>query len=118
MIVNTETNKTEKGNNSITYNFTYNSGLTNPNIKFKMYRRNYASASDTTYSLVDANNYFSGLVSSGREKEYVVENSLSDEFTHTFTYKDNLMSGTYRLEFILYDGSSKIGTIEKYIIVK
>ena len=118
MIVNTENDLTEKGNKSITYNFKYNSGLTNPSIKFKMYRRNYNSVYDTTYTLVDADKIFSGLVSSGRDKEYVVENSLSESFNHTFNYKDNLKSGTYKLEFILYDGNSKIGTVEKYIIVK
>ncbi len=118
MIVNTETNKNEKGTNTITYNFEYNSGLTNPNIKFKMYRRNYASVNDTSYSVVDAADYFSGLTASARANEYVVENNLSNEFNHTFTYKNNLMSGTYKLEFILYDGNSKIGTVDKYIIIK
>ena len=118
MIVNTETDKTEKGNKSISYTFNYNSGLTNPNIKFKMYRRNYNTVNDTTYSIVDATKYFSDLVPSTRENEFVVENDPDDEFTHTFNYKDNLKSGTYKLEFILYDGNSKIGTVEKYIIIK
>ena len=118
MIYLNETGATEFGNKLITYHFSYNSGLTNPSIKFKMYRRNYASINDTTYSLVDAADYFDNLTSSGRNKEYNIDIELEDEFSYPLEYKDNLKSGTYKLEFILYDGSSKIGTVDKYIIIK
>ena len=41
MIINSATGKNENGANSIGYTVKYNSGLNNPNIRFKLYRRNY-----------------------------------------------------------------------------
>ena len=36
----------------------------------------------------------------------------------SFTTKSNLVSGTYKVEFILYDDTAPIGNVVKYFIVK
>ena len=118
MIINSATGITEGGTNSITYSLKYNSGLPNPKVVLKMYRRNYTNLDDTTYSIVDANNYFEDLVGTSVNYEYLIEGNPTSEFTHTLTFKDSLISGTYRMEFKLYDGNAAIGSVIKYIIIK
>ena len=118
MVVKAETGYNENGTNTINYTVEYNSGLTSPSISLKMYRRNYNNINDTTYSVVDANNYFSGLLGSGVTNEYIISTSPTAEFTKTLTYKTNLLSGTYKMEFKLYDDGAEIGSVIKYIIIK
>ena len=119
MIIDASTGLNANEENSIIYNVSYNSGLRNPKLNFKMYRRNYDEVYDTTWTLVDAKDYFSGALSNGFvEKEYVALQRPTDNSSFTFNLKDNLISGTYKLEFILYDDSSAIGTVVKYIIIK
>ena len=38
--------------------------------------------------------------------------------TITLEYKPEILNGTYKLEFMLYDSNSLIGTVEKYVIIK
>ena len=119
MIINSETGKNENDENKIGYTILYNSGLTEPNIRFKLYRRNYATIDDTTYSLVDAADYFSDeLTASSNEKEYIISSEPLDEFNIDFTTKSELTSGTYKMVFELYDDDAMIGTVDKYFIIK
>ena len=119
MIIDATSGLNANGENSIIYNVRYNSGLRNPKINFRMYRRNYNSMYDTTWSLVDAKDYFDNAFSDGfSTNEYVALQNPQDNSTIPLTTKENIMSGTYRLEFILYGDSSPIGTVEKYIVIK
>ena len=119
MSINKDTGLNENGSNSIGYTVKYNSGLQNPNIRFKLYRRNYNTIDDTTYSLVDAADYFTDeLVSTTNEKEYLINSEPDEEFTTEFTTGENLMSGTYKMQFILYDDDAVIGSVDKYFIIK
>ena len=119
MIIDSLTGNNANEENTTVYNIIYNSGLTNPSIRLKMYRRNYTAIDDTSYSLVDAQDYFDvALVYSGNEKEYKILSNPNENTTVSFTWKDDLMSGTYKMQFILYDDNSAIGTVDKYIIIK
>ena len=119
MIINSVTGQNENGENSISYTVFYNSGLTQPNIRFKLYRRNYNSISDTTYSLVDAQNYFeTTLDASPNENEYILRDEPDEEFNVEFETGSNLVSGTYKMVFELYDDTALIGTVDKYFIIK
>ena len=85
----------------------------------KLYRRNYDTEYDTNYTLVDLKDYVSSaLFTTSVDKEYLVVDNPNANSTMTLIMKNNLITGTYKLEFILYDGDSSIGTIEKYIIIK
>ena len=119
MIINSETGKNENGENSISYTVLYNSGLTQPNIRFKLYRRNYNTIDDTTYSLVDAQDYFADtLTASPNEKEYIIRDEPDSEFNVEFETNDDLISGTYKMVFELYDDTALIGTVDKYFVIK
>ena len=119
MMIDAATGTTTSGSDRIVYSIRYNSGLTTPSIAFKMYRRKYDTEYDTNYELVDASDYFDNAFVSGHEtNEYTIIATPTDNSTFTFMLKDNLMSGTYRMQFILYDSNSVIGTIERYIIIK
>jgi hypothetical protein len=119
MIIDAATGLNANGENSIIYNVSYNSGLRNPKIYFKMYRRNYDTIYDTNWTLVDAQDYFSNaLVGGFEENEYVAMTNPTNNSHFAFAFNDELISGTYKLEFILYDNSSPIGTVVKYIVIK
>ena len=119
MSINKDTGANENGSNSISYTVKYNSGLNDPNIRFKLYRRNYNTIDDTTYSLVDAQDYFTDeLVSTSNENEYLINDDPDDEFEVEFETGENLMSGTYKMQFILYDENAIIGSVDKYFIIK
>ena len=119
MIINKDTGNNESGSATIKYDIEYNSGLKNPSIHIKMYRRNYNTIDDTTYSLVDMQDYFdNALVAGNQNKEYILIDNPNENTSITLRVKDSLVSGTYKMEFILYDGTSAIGTVNKYIIIK
>ncbi len=119
MVIDSETGLTSDGTHNIKYTFDYNSGLNNPSINIKMYRRDYTEENSTEYDEVDPADYFdSSLISTNNSNEYKIINRPTDQCSYTFTTKENLLTGTFKLEFILYDMNSPIGSIEKYIIIK
>ena len=119
MIINSETGQNENKENKIGYTVFYNSGLTQPNIRFKLYRRNYNNIDDTSYSLVDAQDYFETVLDpSTNTNEYILRDEPDEEFNVLFTTKDDLISGTYKMVFELYDDTALIGTVDKYFIIK
>ena len=119
MVIHGDTGLNANETNEITYTFDYNSGLTTPSIRVKMYRRKYDVELTTEYELVDAADYFdSTLTTTSVEKEYKIIDQPEDQCTYTFETKEDLLTGTYKLEFILYDSNSPIGSIEKYIFIK
>lgn len=97
----------------------YTSILSNPSIRIAMYRRKYDEVYDTNYELVDFQEYTDQvLVNSNNDNEYILTNSPSEINTHTIILKDELLTGTYRLSFRLYDGNVMIGEVYKYIVIK
>ena len=60
------------------------------------------------------------------ELEEYIENSkiynlidpISATNTYKFRLKNGLITGTYKLEFRLYDGTEYVGNVIKYIIIK
>lgn len=119
MIIDQKSGNTLNGDNRLTYNIEYNSGLANPNIKVKFYRRNYDEVYDNNFTLVDLKDYITNsLTPTTRDKEYLVVNNPNEINNFTLFLKDKLQIGTYKFEFILYDDDSQIGSIDKYIIIK
>jgi hypothetical protein len=49
---------------------------------------------------------------------YNVLDSLTDTNTYTFNFDTGLTTGTYKLEFRLYDADIYVGNVIKYIIIK
>ena len=119
LIIDSKTGNNLKDTNYIYYQIIYNSGLNNPNIHVVLQRRKYDEIYDTKYETVDLQDYSENvLAKTDVDKEYLISSNPREEATILIKWKDNLKTGTYKLEFILYDGTTKIGSINKYIIIK
>ena len=119
MIIDKTTGYTLNGDNHVTYDIEYNSGLTHPSIRIKLLRREYTGIYSTDYTDVDLANYVSNTLSSTvTTNEYLIVNNPARHTYLTLNMKNNLTPGTYMVKFMLYDNSSLIGTVEKYIIIK
>ena len=104
--------------NKLTGKISYTSLLTNPNIRIRMYRRNYNEIYDTTYTLVDLGDYVSSPIEhTTNNKEYYITKAPTEEINLNWNLKDTLTTGTYRLDFALYDNNVEIGTVSRYIII-
>ena len=108
-------------NNDKELHFTinYESLLENPNIRLALYRRKYDTIYTGEYELVDLQSYLSQtLFATENEKEYLLINNPNKVNDLTLLMSDQLLSGTYRLVFRLYDGNVLIGDVTRYIIIR
>ena len=118
-IVNKNTGFTMNENANFMSKIEYSSGLQNPNIAVSLYRRDYSDIYSERYNLVDFADYVKTYVSpTAREKEYVVSVKPAKEFNIAYVLKDNLVSGTYKLVYKLYDGNTYVGEAYEYIVIK
>lgn len=101
------------------FTISYDSGLSNPVIRMSLYRRKYDNVYDTDYELVDLNDYVSqALFKTDIEKEYVLISDPEPINELNLLLNSNVKTGTYKLEFKLYDGNTYIGKAKNYIIIK
>ena len=118
-IVDKDTGFTMNGNANFMSKIEYSSGLQNPNIAVSLYRRDYSDIYSERYNLVDFADYVKTYVSpTTREKEYVVSVKPAKEFNVAYVLKDNLVSGTYKLVYKLYDNNTYVGEAYEYIVIK
>lgn len=118
-IVDNETGLTVADSNTISTTLQYSSSLSNPNVAISLYRRDYSEIYSQNYTLVDLKDYVSTLLTATpREKEYVVSTGPLPTATYYLTLKDNLVTGTYKLVYKLYDGNTYIGETYEYMIIK
>ncbi len=110
------TNKT----NELNVTLDYSGAIINPNIKVALYRRSYEDIYEMDYSVVNITDYVSNeLVEYGtNSKIYDLIDEVQSVNTYKFYMKNSLVTGTYKLEFRLYDGTSYVGNITRYIIIK
>lgn len=107
------------GNNNLTMNINYSSRLENPNIRIKLYRRNYDEIYQTTYTTVDLQEYIAEiLTTTNNEFEYLLLENPGSENILKYHLNNTLVTGTYKLEFSLYDNDIHIGNVERYIIIE
>ena len=90
----------------------------NGNVRVKLFKKANMLGS-TLYSQVDINNVFN-VSSSDNEVKFVLDGYEGDYdiIPLDLEFKNNLTSGTYRLEFGLYDGDNLIDEVYKYVIIK
>lgn len=118
-IIEKDTGNTQSGNNQITANIEYSSGLDNPKITVSLYRRNYNTIYENTYELVNLQEYITNNLNlSNNSNEYLYTESPTSNMQFTCNLKQNLTSGTYKLVFKLYDGDEYIGEAYEYLIIK
>ena len=93
--------------------------MLNPNIRVSLYRRDYNDVYTDVYHLVDFKDYFTNeFTTTAAEKTYMVFDTPTATMSTVLYLKDELMSGTYKLSFALYDNDTYIGDVYKYIIIK
>lgn len=108
-------------NNDKSFKFTvnYTSLLTAPNVRIALYRREYDEVYDTDYRLDDFQDFVSyDLTLSNNPHEYVIDNNPIAQRNYEIPFNSELVTGTYRVVFRLYDDDTLIGEIYRYIIVK
>ncbi len=118
-----DTGLNANGDNFNTYRISYNSVLTRPNVRIAVYKRNIDTSSTNAYTLVDFNELFSNTFQTPTSYGY---NGTSDRMllintgnsSVTLQLNDSITSGTYRLEFSLYDNNQLIDSDYQYVIVK
>ena len=96
----------------------YTSRLNNPSIRVAMYRRKYNQVYDTNYDLVDFQDFIDLELVETNHYEYLLIDRPNATNNFDLPMNENLITGTYRLVFRLYDNNTKIGEIIRYIIVK
>ena len=102
-----------------------NDGLVNPNIKVSMYQKDELTAYNQDYTLIDMADYTSDVMDEFIDNIYYVSRnprsySVSHEYL-TFEYNldtTDLDKTCYKFVFDLYDGTIKVGSISKYVIVR
>ena len=117
--------KTEE-NKQILFKILQNGPFDNPSIRVSLYKKDQMTAYDQNYSLVDLKGYITDELNKCSDKIYYVttEPIFYDGTEETYNnfelnlITDNFENGGYKFIFTLYDGTTKIGTIEKYFIVK
>ena len=110
----------------ISFNILQNGGLSNPNIRISLYKKDDLTAYEQKYSLVDLANYVTNNLDLVDDKIYYVTTNPLEYKAPDYLYNNfelNLITNKfenngYKFIFELYDDSRRIGTIEKYFIVK
>jgi len=120
-IIDAETGFGTNDNNALVFTIDYVSGLANPNLRLSLKRRDYTSVYSLDYEVVDISDYTThslNLIGDPSKYEYLISDSpLANQILFLYT-KPNLVTGTYKVTFSLYDGDAYIGETYNYIIIR
>ena len=116
IIINSDDNE----NRYLSGKVNYSSYLTDPNIRIRLYRRKYDETYSSDYDLVDIKDYIlDNLTLTNQEYSYILFRTPTEEKAFNLSFKDErLITGTYRVDFELYDANSFIGKHSLYIVIK
>ena len=118
-IIDNETGKAVDGNNSVEFSLEYSSALADPNITVSLYRRKYEEVFSQEYEQVNLQDYTSNnLTITEKENEYLIADDPNANMGYNLTLKENLMTGTYKVVYKLYDGDTYVGEAYEYMIIK
>ncbi len=110
--------KTDESVN-VLFNVSQNGSLTSPNIRVSLYKKNELTAYNQDYTIVDLASYVSDNLNGYAANVYYVSTSPTANNSFGLNLITNNFENTgYKFVFELYDNTKKIGTIEKYFIVK
>ncbi len=120
-LVNGDTGKNKANLVYNQYKVTNQSVLANPNLRVDLYKRSVENADTLDYVEVPFSTLFSDSVTSSNNSLYPYEiklySNINSTTTYTFYLQDNLVSGTYKLVFRLYDNNQVVDEEIQYIIV-
>lgn len=106
-------------NENMAFSILQNGNLINPNIKVSLFKKEVLSAYNQNYTLIDLKSYITEDLEIVSDMiYYALKNPLeTNDFNLTFL-ANKLENNSYKLVFELYDSNQKLGTIEKFFIVK
>lgn len=107
-----------KHSNILSFNINYKSQYSNPNIRLKLLRRNYNTVYSLDYDEVLFNDYFTNVYTINDENEVLLSSNPASNIPVNLNFKNNLMTGTYKLKAMLYDGDQFIGEVYTYFFVR
>ena len=85
----------------------------------KLQRRNYDSIYTNIYDDVNLLDYITNeFYQSSNTYEYILTTNPVSNANYTINFKENLITGTYRLVISLYDGNNYIGDVYQYLIIR
>ena len=95
--------------------------LLNPNIRVDLYKRSTENADTFSYIEVPFETVFADGIASSNNRLYPHEKKITANINgttrYTFSLKNNLTSGTYKLVFRLYDNNQVVDEEVQYLIV-
>ncbi len=126
LIIDHETGLNDNETRTMNATITYSGSLIEPNMKVILYRRSYSSVYAMDYNPVEVTDYITNNVTSYGNNTHIytiideLEGSASETGTnnYTFNFGQDLTTGTYKLEFRLYDNNAYVGNVIKYVIIK
>ena len=119
VIIDGVTGFNQNKDNNLKFNIGYSSGLANPNLRVSLYRRKYDTIYSSEYTLVDLQDYLTDeLTLSNNPLEYLITSEPVNNYEVDVNTKNQLLTGTYKVEIKLYDGNVFIGKISKSFIIK
>ena len=115
--------ETEK---NILFKLLQNGDILDPNIQVSLYKKDKLTAYDQNYSIVDLKNHITNNLTKVTDNIYYafenpIEYNQEDKIYNELNLNldtTTLENTSYKFVFDLYDGTKKIGTINKYFIVK
>lgn len=125
-LIDSVTGLNQDNSNEQVYKITYHSVLENPNIRVSLYKRKTDSYDTQEYEEIPITTIFNEILSQpeavGLQKktseERLVYKNPDNYNEFNLTLKENLTTGTYRLEFKLYDNNYLIDSDIEYLIIR
>lgn len=119
MFIDKTTGFTLNDNNSYVFKIGYVSELNNPSLRIKLQRRNYDSIYNNIYNDVNLLDYITNEYNqTSNNYEYILSTNPVNEANYILKFKENLITGTYRIVISLYDGDNYIGDVYQYLIIR
>ena len=118
-IIDKKTGYNMNKNNALITTVEHSSLLTEPNIVVELQRRDYNTEYSMEYNVVDFSDYFSNQYNEGhKEKEYMAIKDPVSTHTLFLYFKEELVTGTYKIIFKLYDNDVYIGEAYEYFVIR
>ena len=119
-------NKSDVDSVTFSYDILQKLELGSPSVRVSLYKKDDGNSFDQNYSLVDLDTYVTSHLNKVLDNTYLVSDKLFVYDNTVDTYNKFVMdfdvsimsSGGYKLVFELYDGVKKVGTINRYFVVR
>ena len=120
VLIDKATGKNKNNTNNLNFTIEYSGTFEQPKVVVSLYRRKYDTIYSYEYTLVDLDDFVTNnLTTTSVTNEYLVTDLVRASQNYTLTTNSsNLVTGTYKIVFTLYDGTNRICDMHKSVIIK